>query len=111
MTEIVSADAERLWRSVNEQVVRPWSWRLGASQAQRRRMLEFCEIANVSCSYCATVLGDDGEGGFVVGHLDHIIPKSRGGSNLPANLAPSCKACNLSKSAKTPDEWEWRRAA
>lgn len=49
------------------------------------------------CSYC----GDE-EGPF---HLDHINPVSRGGSNKPDNLTVACVPCNLSKGAKTPDEW------
>ena len=38
-------------------------------------------------------------------HIDHVKPISRGGTNWPANLRPSCKPCNLSKHARTPDEW------
>jgi len=44
-----------------------------------------------SCIYCAS--NQDL-------HLDHIKPLSQGGSNWPANLAPACESCNLSKHAK-----------
>jgi uncharacterized protein YdaU (DUF1376 family) len=37
--------------------------------------------------------------------LDHIIPRSRGGSDVPENLAACCKPCNTSKGARTPEEW------
>lgn len=33
-------------------------------------------------------------------HVDHVKPLSAGGSNLLANLRPSCARCNLSKKAK-----------
>lgn len=35
---------------------------------------------------------------------DHVIPKSRGGSNSKSNLVWSCWRCNSKKGAKTPDE-------
>ena len=38
-------------------------------------------------------------------HLDHLIPKSRGGSNDGSNLKPACARCNLAKGARTPEEW------
>jgi 5-methylcytosine-specific restriction endonuclease McrA len=36
--------------------------------------------------------------------LDHVIPKSRGGSNDWTNLVTSCFKCNLKKADRTPDE-------
>jgi len=36
--------------------------------------------------------------------LDHIIPKSRGGSNDWTNLVTSCLKCNLKKANRTPEE-------
>jgi 5-methylcytosine-specific restriction endonuclease McrA len=38
-------------------------------------------------------------------HIDHIIPLSRGGSNLKENLEPTCCFCNLSKHDKTKEEF------
>jgi len=38
--------------------------------------------------------------------IDHIVPKSKGGPHFErANLAPSCFACNSSKS--NFDLWDW----
>jgi len=37
--------------------------------------------------------------------VDHAIPLSRGGSNRFENLITACQLCNLSKGAKTPEEW------
>lgn len=36
--------------------------------------------------------------------LDHVFPKSRGGSNDPTNLVSACKACNNRKGDRTPAE-------
>jgi hypothetical protein len=49
------------------------------------------------CRYCGTTEGQM--------HVDHVFPKIRGGSNNPENLVVACAACNLSKGARTPEEW------
>lgn len=49
------------------------------------------------CAYCG-----DASGPF---QIDHIMPKSRGGSNAMDNLAWSCAKCNSEKGAMTPEEW------
>lgn len=36
---------------------------------------------------------------------DHLIPKSRGGSNEPENLVPACVVCNSTKGTRTPSEY------
>lgn len=38
--------------------------------------------------------------------LDHVFPKSRGGSNADSNLAVACARCNSAKNGRVfPDEW------
>ena len=49
------------------------------------------------CAYCRT-----DQGPF---ELDHIRPRSRGGSNRVSNLALSCHACNGAKGNLTAAEW------
>ena len=49
------------------------------------------------CQYCGAE-----DGPF---HLDHVIPVSRGGDHGMHNLVVACARCNLSKGAKTPEEW------
>lgn len=36
--------------------------------------------------------------------IDHILPKSRGGTNEWTNLVTCCSKCNVKKGNKTPDE-------
>lgn len=50
-----------------------------------------------TCGYCGKV----GKKGLT---LDHIIPKSRGGTNHPSNLVAACMSCNNWKSDRTPEE-------
>src|SRR5262249_53267218 len=48
------------------------------------------------CAYC----GDP-----VPTQVDHIIPRSRGGTDDRDNLAPACKLCNMEKLDFTPEEY------
>lgn len=49
------------------------------------------------CAYCRR------SGKMVV---EHVIPLSRGGAHLPANIVPACVTCNSSKSYRKPSEWQ-----
>ena len=42
---------------------------------------------------------------FRVMDVDHILPRSRGGTDHPANLQLLCSGCNRSKGGKTMAEW------
>lgn len=37
--------------------------------------------------------------------LDHVVPRSRGGSDGNANRVLACKACDWAKADRTPQEW------
>lgn len=49
------------------------------------------------CAYC--------DGKVRKWHYDHIIPRSRDGSDDAENIALACPPCNLSKNDRTPEEW------
>jgi 5-methylcytosine-specific restriction endonuclease McrA len=36
-------------------------------------------------------------------HIDHVVPRSKGGSSEDANLQVLCRACNLHKAAS--EDW------
>lgn len=40
----------------------------------------------------------------VQGTIDHVIPKSRGGTNAARNLRPTCRPCNSAKSDRSYTE-------
>lgn len=46
------------------------------------------------CQYC----------GKKANTVDHVVPKSRGGSSAPNNLVAACMSCNQKKADRTPDE-------
>jgi hypothetical protein len=47
------------------------------------------------CQYC----------GDAATHVDHVMPRSRGGSDDLANLVAACAPCNFLKRNRTPEEW------
>lgn len=58
-----------------------------------------CEYFGWRCYLCGAPLTSK------MVHAEHRKPISRGGSNWPANLAPACAKCNLSKNSKTEAEF------
>ena len=61
---------------IREYVLAKWNWR---------------------CSYCGA--------SQVPLQLEHIVPRSRGGSNRPSNLALACEPCNARKGTRTAQEF------
>jgi hypothetical protein len=51
----------------------------------------------MTCIYC-------GAGNRLI-EPDHVIPKSRGGTNDRFNIVPACVSCNREKHDRTPEEW------
>lgn len=58
---------------------------------ERQRALHLISYNGEKCVYC----GNDAE------TVDHIIPKSFGGTDDKSNLVPACKSCNSTKKNKT----------
>lgn len=50
------------------------------------------------CHHCDGPVGHDW-------HMDHLIPRSKGGPGSYENLVPSCARCNHDKSDTMPDEY------
>jgi uncharacterized protein YdaU (DUF1376 family) len=71
----------------------------GDSYRQHREFV--LERDEYKCVYC-------GNSGIRL-QLDHVMPRSRGGSDDPDNLAACCMPCNTSKGSKTPDEWRSKK--
>lgn len=51
-----------------------------------------------TCQYCGCHLNTKN------GSIDHVVPRSRGGSCTWGNMVSACKPCNRKKSNRTPEE-------
>lgn len=54
---------------------------------------------NYTCRYCAIAVT------LAAAHIDHALPRSRGGSSELGNLRATCQDCNLEKGDKTESEY------
>jgi 5-methylcytosine-specific restriction endonuclease McrA len=70
--------------------------KLGANRQSAELALQRVALYGGRCYYCRAVADT----------IDHRIPISRGGTNLPANLVPACRSCNSRKRARTEREWK-----
>lgn len=77
----------------------------GNTRRARKRAAEV--VGPVSAATYRTILGSGPcvYCGAPATHVDHVRPLSRGGWEHESNLAPACSPCNLSKGAKTLNEW------
>lgn len=57
------------------------------------------------CAYCKCKLSVKSKGHRKRLTVDHVIPKSKGGTNSPDNLVAACKECNNAKGNKMPEEF------
>ena len=55
-----------------------------------------------TCRYCGTQWSLKN---LVRMTVDHVIPKSKGGTHDETNLVTACNSCNSSKNGRTPEEW------
>lgn len=65
---------------------------------ERYTRVEVLSSTGGVCYLCGKILQLDW-------HVDHVQPISRGGEDTLSNVLPACPACNLSKGAKTLDEY------
>jgi hypothetical protein len=70
---------------------------MGISKQLRNEILSKSDF----CTYCRRTETD----GIFDWHIDHIVPKSKGGTDERENLCKACMQCNLSKGSKDPVEF------
>lgn len=86
----------------------PWAGGIGstASTKHRKERTRFERVELVRfisdrdggciCAYCGKMLPED------EATLEHVIPISKGGPDIPANIVIACKACNRDAGSLSP---------
>ena len=75
-----------------------WDSRFATAPVSTGVRYEVLKRANKRCELCGVQEGDEGYEDRLPLHIDHIVPRSKGGSNEIDNLQVLCRACNLGKS-------------
>lgn len=88
----------REWKARNPEKVREAKRKRGRGYRTATKVAALMKAQRGRCAYCREKLGAD----F---HVDHIVPRSAGGSNKRANLQLACSGCNIAKGAKDPVEF------
>ena len=69
-------------------------------RSDRWKMLHENDLLCAECGVRVTIFLDLRWHGYQHAHIDHILPRSRGGQNDALNLRVLCGRCNMSKGAK-----------
>ena len=64
------------------------------------------KLYNPNANYHFNLYGIDEFGEEVLLTKDHVIPKSRGGSDSVENMIPMCTKCNCEKGHTLPKKWQ-----
>lgn len=73
---------------------------MGKTKAQKDRRINVVKRDGYKCYLCKCQLSLYGENGAPMGTVDHLVPKSKGGTNDYRNLMACCEPCNKKKAAK-----------
>jgi len=76
----------------------------------RRQLIAECDS---KCFYCGKIVIEACPDRNFLATVDHVIPKSKGGSDDKSNLVLACYPCNFKKDYISPEEQEeirWSKA-
>lgn len=86
-------EIDAAWR-LHRGAARPEYGKSDLQPAVRDRL---AEAQNWRCCYCGVRMMGEGPHDPAAATFEHIVPRSRGGTNLRANLVVACRACNLAR--------------
>jgi 5-methylcytosine-specific restriction endonuclease McrA len=82
-------------RRARERATAGWSWETNG-QARTRLIAQTLAVKGTVCHLCGTDGADT---------ADHLLPRSAGGANELANLAPAHRACNTQRGTMPLTVW------
>jgi len=96
-------ETKEVWRSAKAEFVLPSVIRLLAFSRMPRRTTRLGKRNIIirddyTCQYCVKKFSSNAL------TLDHIIPKSKGGTSKWENLVAACRKCNSKKADRSPQE-------
>ncbi len=100
--EMIESYRERSIRTIDREILAPLVIRVAflskrwGKVAPSRRAIFLRD--NFTCAYCGKLVRDSEV------TIDHIVPKSRGGTFSWGNLITACDRCNQKKGDKLPEE-------
>jgi 5-methylcytosine-specific restriction endonuclease McrA len=87
--------ATRAVRAARERATAGWSWETN-SRERSRLIAQTLAVKGTVCHLCGTDGADT---------ADHLLPRSAGGANELANLAPAHRACNTQRGTMPLTVW------
>lgn len=104
---------EKAWREAHperrRELMRRWKLanpdKVRARKLRRRREIvaELARAQRGRCAYCRRKLSTD------TTHVDHILPRAKGGRNHQKNLQLTCADCNIQKRDLLPEDFARRQ--
>ncbi|WP_394346037.1 HNH endonuclease [Flaviaesturariibacter flavus] len=74
-----------------------------SARGHRFSYLYFLDHRRQYCCYCGAQLNSASRP--LPSNVEHLVPRSRRGSNRPENKQPCCVRCNLERANKSYEKW------
>lgn len=94
--EVANFDTQAM--RANKSKLPGWAYQRGEQLGWENVKMYVRARDEYTCQYCGVVMPPDLE-------VDHIVPRSHGGSNRPDNLVAACHECNAEKGNRTAAEY------
>ncbi|RYE38414.1 MAG: HNH endonuclease [Hyphomicrobiales bacterium] len=66
-------------------------------------LVQLMQACGGRCWFCGCQMNYGNEGSSIT--REHLLPRARGGGNKADNIVGACRSCNVSKQAKTVEEF------
>jgi len=95
--ELISICDAKIEEYLDENGLGVWEGRYLSEPVPGNIRFEVLRRAGKRCELCGVAEGDSRYEDRLPLHVDHIVPRSKGGSNEIENLQVLCRACNIGK--------------